>query len=52
MDSAIFKGTGIPTSLVAERYRAGDSIEDLAEDYRCEPIKSQEAIRCELLIAA
>lgn len=48
----VIEGTGIPTSLVAERYRSGDSIEDLAEDYRCEPLNIQEAIRCELPIAA
>ncbi|MGD1950580.1 MAG: DUF433 domain-containing protein [Leptolyngbyaceae cyanobacterium] len=45
----IIEGTGIPTSVLAERYRAGDSMDDLAEDYRCDRIKVEEAIRCELL---
>jgi uncharacterized protein (DUF433 family) len=44
--------TGIPTSLIAERYHAGDSIEDLADDYDCEPLLIQEAIRCEMPAAA
>ena len=44
----VIEGTGIPTSILAERYRAGDSIDDLAEDYRCDRLKVEEAIRCEL----
>ena len=27
------KGTGIPTAVVASRYKAGESIEELAADY-------------------
>lgn len=41
-------GTGIPTRILAERYHAGDSIEELAYDYDCEPLKIEEAIRCEM----
>ncbi len=41
-------GTGIATTIVAERYKAGESIEELSDDYNCEPLKIQEAIRCEL----
>jgi uncharacterized protein (DUF433 family) len=48
----VISGTGIPTSLVAERYRAGDSILDLAEDYECNLDAIEEAIRCELPSAA
>ncbi|MEO0348796.1 MAG: DUF433 domain-containing protein [Cyanobacteria bacterium P01_A01_bin.15] len=48
----VIEGTGIPTSVLAERYRAGDSMDDLAEDYRCDRIKVEEAIRCELPNAA
>jgi len=40
--------TGIPTSILKERYQAGDSIEKLADDYNCDPLIIQEAIRCEL----
>ncbi|MGB2925662.1 MAG: DUF433 domain-containing protein [Limnothrix sp.] len=41
-------GTGIPTAILAERYHAGDSIEELAYDYDCDSIKIEEAIRCEM----
>lgn len=40
--------TGIPTRVLAERYQAGDSIEELAYDYDCDRLKIEEAIRCEL----
>jgi uncharacterized protein (DUF433 family) len=45
-------GTGIATSIVAERYKAGESIEELAEDYGCKRDYVEEAVRCELAIAA
>lgn len=48
----VVDGTGIPTSLLAERYRAGDSIDDLADDYGCDRPLIEEAIRCELPAAA
>ncbi len=38
-------GTGVPTGIIMERYRAGDSIEELARDYRCSPNGIEEAIR-------
>ncbi len=44
----VLVGTGIPTSIIAERYKAGDSIEALAEDYGRSPLEIEEAIRCEL----
>jgi uncharacterized protein (DUF433 family) len=43
--------TGIATSVVAERYQAGDSILDLAYDYDCDSLMIEEAIRCEWPIA-
>ncbi|AFY67935.1 DUF433 domain-containing protein [Geitlerinema sp. PCC 7407] len=48
----VIEGTGIPTSILAERYRAGDSMADLAEDYQCDRDFIEEAIRCELPNAA
>jgi uncharacterized protein (DUF433 family) len=45
-------GTGIATSILKERYSAGDSIEDLAIDYNCDTRSIQEAIRCELFPVA
>ena len=45
-------GTGIATNIVAERYKAGESIDELAEDYGCERPQIEEAVRCELALAA
>jgi uncharacterized protein (DUF433 family) len=38
----------IPTAVIAERYKAGDSIDELAEDYGCTRLEIEEALRCEL----
>ena len=43
----VITGTGIPVSAIYERYRAGDSVADLAEDFRLNPGAIEEAIRCE-----
>jgi uncharacterized protein (DUF433 family) len=43
---------GIATSIVAERYKAGESIEELAQDYDCERGQVEEAVRVELDLAA
>jgi uncharacterized protein (DUF433 family) len=48
----VLAGTGIPTSIVAERYKAGESVEQLAEDYGRELLEIEEAIRCELELEA
>ena len=48
----VIDGTGIPTHIIAERYRAGDSMQELTEDYDCEPYQIEEAIRCEMPLAA
>ena len=44
--------SGIPTAIIAERYKAGESIDDLARDYDRERDEIPEAIRCELHLAA
>lgn len=38
------KGTGIPTKIVTELYDAGDSIEDIANDYNCQRWQIEKAI--------
>src|SRR5579864_1308853 len=43
----VIAGTGIPVSSIYERYRAGDSVADLAQDFRLEISAIEEAIRCE-----
>ena len=48
----VLVGTGIPTAVVAERYKAGESIAELAEDYGRRPKDIEEAIRCELWLNA
>ena len=40
-------GRGIPTAIITERYKAGDSIQILADDYRCPAHEIEEAIRYE-----
>jgi len=42
--------TSIPTAEIAERFRAGDSFQDLAEEYGRPPQEIEEAIRCELTL--
>ena len=48
----VIAGTGLATQLIAERYKAGESISDLARDYERENAQIEEAIRCELQAAA
>jgi uncharacterized protein (DUF433 family) len=48
----ILVGTGIPTAVIAERYKAGESIDELAEDYGRSRNEIEEAIRCELWLEA
>lgn len=46
----VLAGTGIPTFVIAERYKAGESIFELARDYDRPEEEIQEAIRCELAL--
>src|SRR2546430_4942595 len=48
---AVITGTGVSTELVAERFKAGESADELANDYGCDREKIEEAIRCELNLA-
>ena len=48
----VIAGTRIPTAEVAERFKAGDSIDDLLREYDASPAQVHEAIRCELPNAA
>ncbi|MGA2711067.1 MAG: DUF433 domain-containing protein [Steroidobacteraceae bacterium] len=41
-------GRAVPTAVFADRFKGGDSIEDLAGDFEVTPAAIQEAIRCEL----
>lgn len=48
----VLEGTGIPTEILAQRYKAGDSLDELAEDYARPKPEIEEAIRYELLKVA
>lgn len=48
----VLAGTGIATTIIAQRYKAGESIEELAEDYGRSRSEIEEAIRCELWLDA
>jgi len=48
----VLAGTGIATTVIAQRYKAGESIEELAEDYGRSTSEIQEAIRSELWLEA
>lgn len=48
----VLVGTGIPTAVIADRYKAGESIAQLADDYCRDSLVIEEAIRCELAEAA
>jgi uncharacterized protein (DUF433 family) len=43
----VIAGTGIPVSSIYERYKAGDSVAELAQDFHLEIGAIEEAIRCE-----
>jgi len=44
----VLVGRAVPTAVLADRFKAGDSIEDLAGDFDVSSFDIQEAIRCEL----
>lgn len=48
----VISGTGIPTSIIAERYKTGESITEIADDYGRKQIEIEEAIRCEFELKA
>jgi len=48
----VIAGTGLATEVIAERYKAGDSIEELARDYERQEEEIEEAVRSELQAAA
>jgi uncharacterized protein (DUF433 family) len=46
----VLVGTGIPTEIIAQRYKAGESVDELADDYGRKRPEIEEAIRYELQI--
>lgn len=43
----VLVGTAVPTSVLADRFKAGDTLIELAKDYGTPPEAIEEAIRCE-----
>ena len=48
----VITGTGLATEVIAERYKAGETVAELAKDYDRGEAEIEEAIRCELRAAA
>ena len=48
----VIAGTGLATQVIAERYKAGESVRGLAEDYGLKDAEIEEAIRCQLPMSA
>lgn len=48
----VLDGIGVRTSILVERFKTGESIEQLAAEYSAAPEAIQNAIRCELPFAA
>ncbi len=44
----VIRGTAVPTQTIVERYKAGESIAELVEDYERSLEEIEEAIRCEI----
>lgn len=44
----VLVGHGVPTAVLADRFKAGDSLANLGEDYEVSANDIEEAIRCEL----
>lgn len=48
----VVAGTGIPTAVLAEQFKAGDPVPDLAKEYATSEEAVWDAIRCELDLKA
>ena len=48
----VIAGTGLTTQIIAERYKAGESVSQLATDYGRDESEIEEALRCEIKLAA
>lgn len=43
----VLAGTSVPTAVLADRFKAGDTLSEMAEDYGAQKEAIEEAIRCE-----
>ncbi len=44
----VLVGRSVPTAVLADRFKAGETLKELAKDYETSPTAIEEAIRCEL----
>jgi uncharacterized protein (DUF433 family) len=44
----VLSGTGVPTEEIGDRFNAGETLDDLARDFRVDRKQIEEALRCEL----
>lgn len=44
----VLVGRGVPTAILADRFKAGDNLKELSKDYETSSEEVEEAIRCEL----
>jgi uncharacterized protein (DUF433 family) len=44
----VLAGTRVPKAILADRFKAGDALEELADDHRTRSQAIEEALRCEL----
>jgi uncharacterized protein (DUF433 family) len=44
----VLTGRGVPTAVLADRFKAGDTLQEIASDYGTSTQDIEEAIRCEL----
>lgn len=44
----VLVGRAVPTAVLADRFKAGDTLQELADDYDASATEIEEAIRCEL----
>ena len=44
----VVRSLGVPTAAIAERYKAGEAIDQLARDHGAKADEIEEALRCEL----
>jgi uncharacterized protein (DUF433 family) len=44
----VLAGTRVPTAILADRFKAGDALKELADDYRTTSQAVEEALTCEL----
>jgi uncharacterized protein (DUF433 family) len=44
----VLAGPSVPTAVLADRFKAGDTLTQLAEDYDTSSQNIEEALRCEL----